>query len=180
MTWDSARIPCVDIDLSRLREMHPRLPIDLALHMIGQAALALQRNAHVPGVRVSLDLERVLSSGALRWPPADMNDLAQHDYHRITELGAETVALAVAYRHRSWRVLRRVQRTGRADWLLEDSSGDTPTIVALEVSGIDRGPISSRISDKLKQVGLNADVEQRWASVVGFEEPVAALHTVNG
>jgi hypothetical protein len=49
-------------------------------------------------------------------------------------------------------------------------------MVALEVSGIDRGSIGARLSDKLAQVAKSADVDQRWAGVVGFEKPVSALH----
>jgi hypothetical protein len=84
----------VDIDLSQLREMHTRLPTELALLMVGQTAMALERNGHTPGVRVSLDLEQILSNGSLSWPRVDMSKVNQHDHHRITELGAETVALA--------------------------------------------------------------------------------------
>ena len=47
----------MDIDLAQLREMHPRLPADLAVMMVGRAALALERNAHTPGVWLSLDVE---------------------------------------------------------------------------------------------------------------------------
>jgi len=35
----------VDIDLNQLREMHPKLATDRALSMVGQAAMALERNA---------------------------------------------------------------------------------------------------------------------------------------
>lgn len=97
--------------------MHPRLPTDLALVMVGRAALALERNAHTPGVRLSLDLERVLSSGLLSWPGADLNKIDQHDHNRITEDGAEAVALALVHGHRAWRVIRRMQREEHADWL---------------------------------------------------------------
>jgi hypothetical protein len=165
----------VDIDLKQLREMHTRLPTELALLMVGQAAMALERNGHAPGVRVSLDLEQILSNGSLSWPRVDMSKVNQHDHHRITELGAETVALALAHRHRAWRIIRRMQRGGRADWLLEDARGGT---VALEVSGVDRGSIATRLSEKLNQVGKSPDVDQRWASVVGFEEPTAALRSI--
>ena len=79
--------------------MHARLPTDLALVMVGRAALALERNGHASGVRVSLDLERVMSSGMLSWPGADLSKIDQHDHNRITEDGAEAVALAVAHRH---------------------------------------------------------------------------------
>ena len=166
----------MDIDLAELREMHPRLPTDLALLMVGRAALALERNAHASGVRLSLDLERVLSSGALSWPGADLSKIDQHDHNRITEDGAEAVALALAHRHRAWRVIRRMQREEHADWLLEDAREGMRQVVALEISGVDRGSIRARLSEKLAQVAESTDVDQRWAGVVGFEEPAAALH----
>jgi len=49
-------------------------------------------------------------------------------------------------------------------------------VIALEVSGVDKGSIVARLSEKLGQVSKSTDVDQRWASVVGFEYPVAALH----
>ncbi len=167
----------VNIDLARLREMHTRLPADLALVMVGRAALAMERNDHASGVRISLDLERVLSRGLLSWPRADLSKIDQHDYNRITEDGAEAVALALAYRHRAWRVVRRMQREEHADWLLEDVREGGRQVVALEVSGVDRGSIVARLSEKLTQVGKSIDVDQRWAGVVGFEEPSAALRS---
>jgi hypothetical protein len=166
----------VDIDLAELREMHSRLPADLALVMVGRAALALERNAHKPGVSLSLDLSRVLSSGTLSWPGADLSRIDQHDHNRITEDGAEAVALALAHSHRAWRVIRRMQREEHADWLLEESSDGKRQVVALEVSGVDRGSILARLSEKMTQVAKSKDVDQRWAGVVGFEEPTAALH----
>ena len=166
----------MDIDLAELREMHSRLPTDLALVLVGRAALALERNAHTSGVRLSLDLEHLLSDGMLSWPGADLSSIDQHDYNRITEDGAEALALALVHKHGSWRVIRRMQREEHADWLLEDARKAVRQIVALEVSGVDRGSITARLSDKLAQVAKSVDVDQRWASVVGFEEPQAALH----
>ena len=68
-----------------------------------------------------------------------------------------------------------MQREEYADWLLEDIRDGVCQFVALEVSGVDRGSIAARLSQKLAQVGKSTDVDQRWACVVGFEEPVAAL-----
>jgi hypothetical protein len=69
-----------------------------------------------------------------------------------------------------------MQREEHADWLLEDIREGVRQVVALEISGVDRGSIATRLSEKLAQVGKSADVDQRWAGVVGFEEPLAALH----
>jgi hypothetical protein len=167
----------VDIDLAKLGEMHTRLPVDLAITMAGRAGLALERNAHRPGVRLSLDLERVLTNAMLSWPGADMSGIDQHDDNRITEDGAEAVALAVAHRHRAWRVIRRMQREEHADWLLEGAHEGVRQLVALEVSGVDRGSIGRRLSEKLAQVDKATDADQRWAGVVGFAKPVCALHS---
>jgi len=113
----------------------------------------------------------------LSWPGADLSKIDQHDHNPITEDGAEAVALALAHRHRAWRVIRRMQREEHADWLLEEAREDTRQIVALEISGVDRGGILARLSEKLAQVAKSTDVDQRWAGVVGFEEPAAALHS---
>ena len=156
--------------------MHSRLPSDLALVMVERAALALERNAHTSGVRLSLNLERILNSGMLSWPGADLSNMDQHDDNRITEEGAEAVALAVAHKHRAWRVVRRMQREEHADWLLEDVREAGRRVIALEVSGVNRGGIAARLSEKLAQVAKSTDVDQRWAGVIGFEEPIAALH----
>jgi len=127
-------------------------------------------------VRLSLDLERVPGSALMSWPAADLTTMNQHDHNRITEDGAEAVALAVGHRQRAWCVVRRMQREEHADWLLEDPRRGKRRLVALEVSGVDRGSIGSRLSEKVAQVSKSSDVDQRWAGVAGFEEPVAALH----
>jgi len=71
-----------------------------------------------------------------------------------------------------------MQRGEHADWLLADFRKGPPQEVALEISGVDRGSITARLSEKFAQVSKNTDVDQRWACVVGFEEPIAALHFI--
>ena len=167
----------MEIDLARLREIHPRLPADVVLVMMGRAALALGRNGHESGVRLSVDLEQVIISCMLSWLGPELNAINQHDYHRITEDGAEAVALAVAHQHRAWRVVRRMQREEHADWLLEDMANEARTLIALEVSGVDRGSIASRLAEKLAQVANSVEVDQRWAAVVGFEQPATTIRS---
>jgi hypothetical protein len=72
-------------------------------------------------VAIGLELERIASQDLLFWPGADLTELDQHDYDRVTEDGAEAIALALAHRHRGWRVVRRLQREEHADWLLESA-----------------------------------------------------------
>ncbi|MFL6196169.1 MAG: hypothetical protein ACJ75H_18460 [Thermoanaerobaculia bacterium] len=165
----------MEINLSELRAMHPRLPEDVALLMTVRAALGLQRNGHESPVAIGLDLERVASQGLLFWPGSDLAELDQHDHDRVTEDGAEAIALALAHRHRGWRVVRRLQREERADWLLEPSGEAMGERIALEVSGVDRGSVTARLAEKLAQVAQSTDVDQRCAGVVGFEKPVACL-----
>jgi len=170
------------LDLAQLQEMHPKLPGDVALLLVTRAGLGLQRNGHRPGVGVSLDLDRVPSRGSLAWPDADMAKLEQHDRDRVTEDGAEAVALAAVHRARGWRVVRRLQRRHHADWLLEqEQPGEERRLrAALEVSGVGRGGVATRLREKLAQVANSPDVDERWAGVVGFEEPEVALHSTGG
>ncbi len=154
--------------------MHPRLPLDVVGGIVGRAALGLQRNGHVTGVDIALEINREKLNANLTWPHADQSKLDQHDCSRITEDGAEAVSLGLVHRARGWRVVRRLQREECADWLLEDQ-GQT---VALEVSGVDHGSIAARLRAKLVQASGCLDVDQRWASVVGFESPQAALTDV--
>jgi hypothetical protein len=167
----------MDINLADLREMHPRLPEDIVLLMTVRAALGLQRNGHESPVGISLDVERAATQGLLAWLSSDLVDLEQHDHNRVTEDGAEAVALAFAYRQQGWRVVRRMQREEHADWLLEHTGEGPRQIVALEVSGVDRGSIAARLAEKLSQVARSVEVDQRWAGVVGFEEPTATLRS---
>src|SRR5208282_5421795 len=165
------------IDLNGLCDMHPRLPGDMAGVMVMRAALGLQRNKHSSGADLQLAIENVVSRCVLTWPVADLGTAKQHDYNRITEDGAEAIALAVAHKARAWRVVRRMQREEHADWLLEHQDKGIRKLVAFEVSGIDRGSIAGRLREKAAQVAKSSDVDQRCAGVVGFERPDAALRS---
>jgi hypothetical protein len=171
------RIVPMNLNLARLREMHPRLPEDLALILLVRAGLGLQRNGHASPVGVSLEIERVAVRGQLAWEASEMEMIGRHDHHRITEDGAEAVALALVHQDRGWRIVRRLQREEHADWLLEETGEAAGQLVALEVSGVDRGSLAARMGEKLAQVSRSVDVDQRWAAVVGFEEPSAALRS---
>jgi hypothetical protein len=167
----------MEIDLADLREMHPRLPEDLALVMIGRAALSLQKNGHESPVNLRMDVERAVTRGMLSWPGSDPGFLDQHDSKRLTEDGAEAIALALGHKSRGWRIVRRLQQGEHADWLLEESSAGKSLRIALEVSGVARGSITSRLTEKLEEVSRSEDVDQQWAGVVGFQQPVVALRS---
>jgi hypothetical protein len=165
----------VEINLAELHVMHPRLPADLVQLMVERAALALERNDHAPGVSASWDWNKVVANGRLVWPEPDSSAIGQHDHNRITEDGAEAVALALVHHYRAWRIVRRLQREEHADWLLEDCANGQRELIALEVSGVDRGTIVNRVTAKLAQVSRSKDVDQKWVGVVGFERPTASL-----
>jgi hypothetical protein len=171
------RFHSMNLNLAELREMHPQLPEDLALILLDRAGLGLQRNGHASPVGISLEIERAAIRGLLAWAASELGTMDQHDYDRVTEDGAEAVALALAHRNRGWRVVRRLQREEHADWLLEETGEAATQLVALEVSGVDRGSLAARIAKKLAQVSRSVDVDQRWAAVVGFEEPSATLRS---
>lgn len=163
------------IDLGRLREMHPLLPEHTAQEHVHRAALALQRR-HEPGVRLELVLDGGGSEAELRWPAYANDDAEQLDDHRVTEDGAEAVALAVVHAHHGWTVLRRLQRGDYADWLL--AVPGTQKRVALEVSGTDDGDDSARMREKLVQVLRCRAGSRRAACVVRFVEPRCSLNLV--
>jgi hypothetical protein len=164
------------IDLGKLREMHPRLPVEIAHELMTRAALGLARHEHRPGVAVHLEVEDESHAGSLSWAPA-AGGREQHDEKRITEDGAEAVALAFAHRFRGWSIVRRMQQEERADWLLEQGRDADRQTVALEISGVDRGAVSGRLRQKLSQVSGALDVDERWAAVVGFQAPQAILRS---
>lgn len=166
------------IDLAYLRDMHPRLPGDMAGLMVVRAALGLQRNKHSSGANLQMDIESMGLSCTLIWPAADLGTAEQHDYKRITEDGAEAIALAVAHETKAWGVVRRMQQGEHADWLLEHRDNGVRKLVALEVSGTDKRSITGPLHEKLTQVARSIDVNQRCAGIVGFKQPKATLQSV--
>jgi hypothetical protein len=109
----------------------------------------------------------------LVWEKRPAADALQLDYHRVTEDGAEAVALALVHSSRSWVVLRRLQREEHADWLLRETT--SRRLVALEVSGTDEGDEDARLSAKLAQVAQSTAARKRAACVVGFLAPRIAF-----
>ena len=98
---------------------------------------------------MSVRIDNTSTKASLFWSPADLKEAGQHDENRITEDGAEAVMLSLGHSQRAWRVVRRMQRSEYADWLLETTLRGKRKLVALEVSGVDRGSITSRLANKL-------------------------------
>ncbi len=151
------------------------IPTALAMDLMNRAALALQRAHHEPGVALSVRLKSESLTTNLSWETVNTDELLQHDRLKVTEDGAEAVSLALAGQLKGWAVLRRLQIGEHGDWLLQDSAGPDAKTVALEISGVESGPINKRLKEKLAQVAQTQDVDERWAGVVGFEAPASAL-----
>jgi len=102
------------------------------------------------------------------------------DMNRVTEDGAECLALLIAGLHCRWRALRRQQwRLGEgADWLVQELPSGRE--VVLEVSGTDAGPFEPRIRKKKAQAMLANPGGPAAACVVRFLEPKAALWSDDG
>jgi hypothetical protein len=145
------------LDLTRLREVHPLLPENTAAELVHRAGLALQRR-HQPGVSFTAVVDEIMTTGTIDWSACSPDDAELLDRHRVTEDGAEAVALSLVHAELGWTVRRRLQRGEHADWLLRD---DRRGLVALEISGTDDGDDAARMKEKLLQVLGHHDAPQR-------------------
>ena len=146
--------------------MHPKLhgyPTDL--HRLG--ALALQRAGHAPPVQAGVDHEGREATAEIEWLVQELALLEVLDGNRVTEDGAEAVALAYAGSSAGWVVKRRLQPWERADWLLHNQGG----WLALEVSGTAEGDPAIRLKEKTQQVARCSLPAERLAIVVSFDTP---------
>ena len=164
------------IDLSRLAEMHPKLERIMASVLTLRAALGLARNNHSSGAELQMNIEREESMRAILLPSVDIEMTEQHDSKRVTEEGAEAIALAVVFETKGYSIRRRMQQGEHGDYLLENQL--TGAKMAFEISGIDRGSIQRRLREKLAQIAENTDYEDLRAAVVGFAKPEIEMCSV--
>ena len=161
-------------DLTRLYSMHPAIPLEKCVYLELKAAAGLQQGGHSPGALLPIAAQTRDSSCVLQWREISLTELAGLDPKRITELGAEAVALALVAELKGWVVVARMREGQFADWLLKDASGRR---IALEISGCareDRG----RLGEKLAQVAKCRFADERVACVVEFGPPRASLASV--
>jgi len=154
------------LTLADLWLMHPGLrghPTDYAKF----GALAFQRAGHGSPVQAGVYHGAVEDTADIDWPAQDPTLLQVLDANRVTEDGAEAVALAYANASAGWVMERRLQRTESADWLLRSES----RWLALEVSGVTLGDPFGRLKEKKKQVADCSLPAERLAIVVAFEQP---------
>jgi hypothetical protein len=139
----------VKLDLERLRERHPRLPVERARDLSLHAAFALQRR-HRSGVLLRASVRSTEAEVELIWEERAAGEALQLDEREVIELGAEAVALTLAHEVCGWVVMRRLQQGERADWLLEEQN--TGRKLVLEVSGTYEEALSTRLNRKIEQI----------------------------
>src|SRR5437879_3034864 len=113
-------------DLSSIHTALRGHPVDLFRY----GGLALQRAGHTSPVDAEIDDDGVKTTTEIEWLLQALILLDVLDNNRVTEDGAEGVALAYVNARAGWVVKRRLQRGERADWLLRKANG----WLALEVS----------------------------------------------
>ena len=141
-----------------------------------RCAIALQRR-HRPGVGLTCDMNGRTISEKLYLRGREHATSAHEDWNRVTEEGAEAIALMLASLHHSLRIKRRLQSrfSEGADWLLTNSV--TGAKVVLEVGGTDEGDLGVLLSRKIAQAKRSpfATRGRAAACVVCFAEPEARL-----
>ena len=151
---------------------HPKLrghPTDYAKY----GALALQRAGHISPVSTDVEHDGQEAATQIEWSLQDMAVLGAIDRNRVTEDGAEAVALAYVHLKAAWVVKRRLNQGEKADWLLINSTG----CLAIEVSGTLTDDPQGRLAVKRRQVSQCSLPAERLAVVVGFNSPLILAGT---
>ena len=167
------------IDLDDLAGLCPGLPPESARSLTFRAVIALQRR-HLPGVELLGNVRGEALREPLMWRKLPATIARMEDLNRVTEEGAEALALALVGRRGGWRAKRRLQsrRSEGADWLMVD--GDAKII--LEVGGTDDGDLEALYRRKIKQAEEAAWPKGilRAACVVRFVEPQVLFWSNHG
>lgn len=163
------------IDLSNLDDLCADLPAESAGPLAHRAAVALERR-HKPGVQLSVTGDFTAQED-ISWVGLPALVAQNEDQNETTRDGAMGIALALAHRHKKWRVLRRLQSSlsEGADWILQGQS----EVYALEVKGTDEGSLP--LAEALRQAKASLWVQRNGATpavcVVSFKEPRAVFQT---
>ena len=163
------------LELERLKEFHPRLPIKTALEYVHRAALGLQRHQHISGVNFKPQCDGTEVDSTLHWSKSSKLDQPMLDHNRITEDAAEAISLTLAYVHFGWVLRRRLQKGESGDWLLQDKDKQ---LIALEVSGMDQPDGGIRLRQKMDQIRRTFAAPKKAVCVVELAPPHATMRQV--
>lgn len=161
------------IELHKLIEYHPKLR-GHAIDYGRSGALALQRANHRSPVKTTVFENGTTFETVVSWRRAQMTTLVSTDDNRLTEDGAEAVALGYIRQVGGWTIKRRTRRGEFADWVLEKDS----SWCAMEISGVAVGDASGRLRQKVAQVRRCTLPAARLAVVVQFESPQILVENV--
>ena len=168
------------IDLDALAD-ELGLPEETVTPLVHRAAVALERR-HPSGVHLVGTVQGAAIDEEVHWRPRMPNAAAYEDLNRVTEEGAEAIALSLACTHRGWRIERRLQArlAEGADWLMVDPS--TGSEVILEVGGTDEQDLAKLFDRKIAQARRSpfAALGIPAACVVRFLEPSTRLWSDDG
>lgn len=139
-------------------------PVDYSRY----GGLALQRAGHTSPVNADVNDDDAKASTEIEWTLESLILLDVLDANRVTEEGAEAVALSYVNAKSGWIVKRRLQRGEHADWLMTKPKG----WLAMEVSGIMTGDTKTRLKQKKRQVARCSLPVDRIAVVVAFDTPL--------
>lgn len=154
------------IDLRNLTDYHPKLrgnPIDYGR----SGSFALQRATHRSPTTARIVENGNKSEAEILWQRVRVAAFKAADDVRITEDGAEAVALGYAHQSGGWTIKRRMRRGEYADWMLQTDK----EWCAMEVSGVAEGKASPRLREKVAQVSRCTLPVAKLAVVIQFEDP---------
>lgn len=162
------------LPLSAMAERHPGLTPAVAEYLCEAARVCFDRHHESPVRFVIVDRGNE-SFATLAWLPCDERTRAAHANEiDATEAGAYACAIASAELIRGLYAVRRAETLTGADYYLAPAgavSGDLEDCIRLEVSGTDKGEISSmrgRLSEKVAQAKAGQSNLPAIAAVVGF------------
>lgn len=158
------------IDLDDVAGLCAGLHAASAKPLAFRAVIALQRR-HQPGIELSGTMRGQDLREALKWTERPAELAHMEDFNRVTEEGAEALALALAGRRCGWSVKRRLQSrlSEGADWLMVSGASE----VIVEVGGTDDGDLEVLYRRKVSQAQGASWPKRttRAACVVRFVEP---------
>jgi hypothetical protein len=132
--------------------------------------LALQRAGHRTPVEADTNDDGVEGSAEIHWQWRDTNlvDDVLIDRNRLTEDGAEGIAITYLHAKSAWVVKRRIQQGEYADWLMQREAD----FMAVEVSGTAEGNAFTRLKEKKQQIARCSLPAERIAIVIAFDKPL--------